>query len=130
MSYGIGIDLVEIARFKDWHTKSMQSLQRLFSAKEIAYCKTVPSLRAARFATHFALREAAYKAWSSAYPDKEVTFLAFCKALQVDHHANGSLKIALDETRLGLPESVSHLHASLTHSQITAGAVVILNKSK
>ena len=38
MILGIGIDAVEIERFKDWHTKPVNQLMRIFSAEEIAYC--------------------------------------------------------------------------------------------
>lgn len=66
MILGIGIDIVEIDRFKGWSHKSSSELSRIFSQREIDYACECPLKSAERFAARFAAKEALYKALSQA----------------------------------------------------------------
>lgn len=89
MILGIGIDVIEIDRFAHWHTYSHAQLQRIFSPAEIAYCMSVSTKSAERFAARFAAREALWKALCQAYPDHTVPFLTLCRAVEVAHSPRG-----------------------------------------
>ena len=65
--HGLGIDIVEINRFKDWYTKPKKELERIFSGEEIDYCLENKEKSAERFAARFAAREAFFKAFQSAH---------------------------------------------------------------
>jgi phosphopantetheine--protein transferase-like protein len=66
--YGIGIDIVEVARFENWHTKPLTHLKKIFTTIELNDCferyseKTYPLF----FASRFAAKEAFFKALSQA----------------------------------------------------------------
>lgn len=117
MILGIGIDLVEIERFADWHTKPVSSLERIFHPDEIAYCLSEPAKSAERFAVRFAAREALYKALSSLEKYKRTPFLTLCKKIWV---SNGKLYT------LGLLSGEIQVHLSLSHSRLGACALVVI----
>lgn len=84
--HSIGIDIVEIHRFNDWHKKSNQSLRRIFSTEEIDYCLKEKSKSAERFSVRFAAREAFFKAFQQIYYDAyqekpPYSFLFICRHL-------------------------------------------------
>ena len=58
MVKGIGIDSIEIARFRLWHTYSYRQLSRIFSSEEIDYCLSNIIKSSERFAVRFAAKEA------------------------------------------------------------------------
>jgi holo-[acyl-carrier protein] synthase len=123
MIVGIGIDLVEIARFQAALDRGGERLvRRVFTVGERAACepKAKPALH---FAARFAAKEAAFKAlgtgWSGgiAWTDAEVVS---------DEGGRPSLvlsgRAALVAARLG----VARAHLSLTHTDSAAGACVVL----
>jgi holo-[acyl-carrier protein] synthase len=56
----VGVDLVEIARVRDFARRNARFLKRVFSADEIAYCKAKKNPWP-HFAVRFAAKEAVYK---------------------------------------------------------------------
>jgi holo-[acyl-carrier protein] synthase len=127
MIHGIGIDMVEIQRFKHWHTYTEQQLKRIFTADEIAYCKKISALSAQRFAARFAAREAAYKACSSLFANHTISFLKFCRSAQVTSDGNGRPALDIDWSLLNISKPGYMFYLSLTHTHAIAGAVVILD---
>lgn len=125
MILGIGIDLIEIERFANWHLMDSHSLARILTIDEINYCKQNIKLSSSRFAARFTLREAAYKAFSGAFAHS-ISFLTFCRAVQVKKQENGALKLDIDWQKLGLSPGPIAIHTSITHSKQAAAAVVIL----
>ena len=81
MILGIGIDSVEIKRFFRWRQFNKKTLQRIFSSEEIDYCFIAPLKSRERFAVRFTLREAFFKAYSTAFPEVSIPFLTVCKQL-------------------------------------------------
>lgn len=137
MIHGIGIDAEEIARFHDWENKSQESLRRVLSNQEIAYCKQVPAKSAERFAVRYAAREAFFKAYQSAYyavvgKASTVTFLQLCTYVVVEKEANGIPVCSVDWQSLHQKEAVPfvvdqlQVHLSLSHTATTAHAFVII----
>ena len=151
MLYAIGLDAVEISRFTLWHTFSQVRLLRIFSEREIAYCLSVRSKSAERFAVRFAAREALFKACFQAgfFNTIPVPFLRFCRYVEVIRPQQGSpyLQIAWDKivewNKIGEKSIACHdnqiftqdnqiaidILLSLTHTQTTAIAFVLIQKS-
>lgn len=133
MIVGLGIDAVEIERFSHWNDFSKESLLRIFSEQEIAYCLQNETNAAERFAARFAAREAFFKAIQAAYPTTYIPFLSICRVISVTTAKNGSpqLVIAWDSLhKLTNNEISSPLSAllTLTHTRTTATVCVLLQK--
>jgi holo-[acyl-carrier protein] synthase len=131
MIIGIGVDVVQVDRFAQWHTYSTKSLLRIFSSEEIDYCMQNGALSAQRFAARFAAREAFFKALSYACPEKNIPFLTVCRSLSVKKQ-NQKPYLLFDESCMALEyhatlQSVT-IHLSLTHTKESATAFVILEK--
>jgi holo-[acyl-carrier protein] synthase len=117
---GIGIDLVDIERFRAALQRTPSMKRRLFTEIELSYVEAqvdpVPSL-----AARFAAREAVMKSLGlglGAFGFHDVW---------VDRADSGAPSLVVTARALELAESagVSRWHLSLTHSASTAGAYVI-----
>lgn len=106
----LGVDLVEIGRVKALARRNKKFLARIFSASEIAYCKTKKNPWP-HFAVRFAAKEAVYKALGKA----EVALTAI--SVVSDRHGRPSVTIN------GKP--VRGLKLSLTHGREHAVAFVV-----
>ena len=116
---GIGIDLVDIERFRRSLERTPSMTQRLFTATELAYVAPkvdpVPSL-----AARFAAREAVMKALG-------VGLGAFgFHDVWVDRATSGVPSLVVEGKALTLAEAagVTAWRLSLTHSDLVAVAVV------
>jgi len=134
MLYAIGLDAVEIKRFAQWHLFPQARLLRIFSEQEIAYCLSVSSKSAERFAVRFAAREALFKACSQAGFNNNIPFLRFCRCVEVMRTPQGVPyfqiawdKIIGDKTVPELIENIDIL-LSLTHTETTAIASIVMQK--
>lgn len=124
MIAGVGIDLVEIARVERLLTsKGERALKRLFTDSEIAYAQ----LRA-RPAMHLAARLAAKEAAFKALAGSDEARLIGWREVEVVSRPNSPPSLALHgradirARELG----VQRIHLSMTHTDQTAGAVVVL----
>lgn len=124
---GIGIDAVEVARFKEWHTYSDKKLLRIFSADEIAYCRACHAKSTERFAVRFAAREALYKALCQAYPETKILFLTLCRQVSIQHNANGQPTVYVNWSNLGYTQNHEIL-LSLSHTHTNAYAWILIQK--
>ena len=107
MIVGVGLDLVDIARVQALvAAKGERALRRLFTPREADYASARP-----RPFLHLAARVAA----------KEATF----KALSA---ADGARGIGWREMEVVAGLGVTHVHLTLSHSETTAGAVVVLER--
>ena len=126
MIYGIGVDLVKVARLKAAIERyGERFLNRVFTPREIAYCQGSAG-RDSAFALRFAAKE------------------AFSKALGVGLRQNGIRwrEVEVVPNPLGKPEifvsgraadlcatgHITNMHLSLTDENDQALAVVILEK--
>ena len=127
MIYGIGVDLVKVARLKAAIERyGERFLNRVFTPREIAYCQRQTRGRDSAFALRFAAKE------------------AFSKALGVGLRRDGIRwrEVEVVPNPLGKPEffvsgraadlcaeaGITAMHLSLTDENDQALAVVILEK--
>lgn len=121
---GIGIDLVDIERFRTSLTRTPTMRTRLFTESELAYVAPkvdpIPSL-----AARFAAREAVMKSLGlglGAFGFHEV-WVQRAESGAPSLVVTGRAKSLADEAGVGI------WHLSLTHSATTAGAYVIAERS-
>lgn len=125
MIRGIGIDIVNVDRFNEWHTYSPEQLRKTLSEQEIAYCMSKPH-PAQHFATRFAAKEAFFKALSMITP--ALPFLTVCKATEVVLNAAGRPELRVAWQAFSDQHSTYTIHCSLSHESSVACAVVIVEE--
>ncbi|MFN0119907.1 MAG: holo-ACP synthase [Blastocatellia bacterium] len=120
------MDIVEVSRIEAAITRHGQRfINRIYSAREIAWCEQVAS-KAERYATRFAAREAARKAIGAATPVTaldwhDVEIISSTEgAPQLEFHGRAAELIKM----LG----VTGAHVSLSHTATSAVAFVVLEK--
>lgn len=124
MIIGVGIDLVDVARVKRLIAgKSTRALQRLFTPREVEY-----SMRRVQPFVHLAARiaakEATYKALSGSPGARGIGW----REMEVVSEDGGRPALALHGSAAVRARElgVGHVWISLSHSEATAGAVVVL----
>src|SRR3954471_4373544 len=126
MIVGIGIDAIEIDRVgRMFADKGERMLQRLFTGDELSYIKD-RAAPAQHIAVRLAAKEAAYKALSGNDLARGIGW----RDIEVFSREDGSPELRLHgraQHRYG-ELSAGAIHVSLTHSQTTAIAVVIVER--
>lgn len=124
MILGIGIDLVDVARARRLlEAKGERALARLCTDGEAAYVRAHPAA-APSFAARLAAKEAAYKALAGTEEARGIGW----RDIEVERAEDGKPSLLLH----GLAKEraaalgVRQVHVSLTHTDTSAGAVVIL----
>lgn len=127
MIVGIGADLVDISRIAELLNKpepaSAKFLARILTPAEREVAKTCQHRLAEYAAGRFAAKEAVAKALGSGI-GKTVGF----QDIEILPDANGKPACSIHHqalTRAGLEDSL-HVHISITHSDHTAAAFVVL----
>lgn len=126
MILGIGVDITEIARMERAVAQhGGRFVRRVFTAREIAYCKT-SARQAERYAVRFAAKEAARKAIGAAIP---VTALSW-HDIEIISSLEGAPQLAFHgrAAELVAQLNLSRAHVSLSHGADYAVAQVILEK--
>lgn len=126
MIVGIGVDAIDIERVERMFTdKGERMLSRLFTENEIAYVGT-KALPAQHLAVRLAAKEAAYKALAGNDLARGIGW----RDVEVVSRPDGSPALRLHgRAQQRLAElGGGALHVSLTHSQATAVAVVIVER--
>lgn len=124
MIVGVGIDLVDIARVARLvEAHGERARRKLFSPGECAYADARPE-PARHFAARFAAKEAAYKALSGSEEARAIGW----RDIEVEMDALGRPTLLLHgrAAARGRELGVTRLHLSLTHADLVAGAVVVL----
>lgn len=124
MILGIGIDLVDVARARRLlDGKGERALARLCTEREAAYVRAHPA-GAASFAARLAAKEAAYKALSGNDEARSIGW----RDIEVERAADGRPSLLFHglATARAAALGVTRVHLSMTHTDATAGAVVIL----
>jgi holo-[acyl-carrier protein] synthase len=123
---GLGIDAVDIDRIaRMYAARRDQMLPRLFSPAEATYLSSKP-FPAQHMAVRLAAKEAAYKALSGNDLARGIGW----RDVEVVTRQDGSPELRLHgraESRF-LELGATSIHVSLTHSQTTAVAVVIVER--
>jgi len=118
---GIGIDTVEVARFRDVIARTPTITERLFTDRERAYAARFRD-GAPRLAARFAAKEAAMKALG-------VGLGAFgFHDVEVVNAEGGAPSLVVTGVALSLADErgVTSWRVSLTHSALVAEAVVVV----
>jgi len=123
MIFGIGIDIIEVARVeKQIAGDDTSFVRRIFSANEMAYCNLKKN-KAQHYAARFAAKEAFFKAigtgWRNGLAWHEIEILDD-ELGKPNIFLHGKAKQFVDENH------IRKLHVSLSHLKETAVAVVIL----
>jgi holo-[acyl-carrier protein] synthase len=124
MIIGVGLDLVDIARVKKLIAqKRERALARLFTDGEVAYAmgKAQPYVH---LAARIAAKEAAYKALSGSDRARGIGW----REMEVVPSTSGAPSLVFHGSARERAEELGVLRAWLTlsHSETTAGAVVVL----
>ena len=127
MIVGIGIDAIDIARIERMlEQRGERLLQRLFTAGELSLVQT-KAAPAQHVAVRLAAKEAAYKALAGndlargiGWREIEVVTRANDGAPELRLHGHAAERFA--------ELSATSIHVSLTHSEATAVAVVLVER--
>jgi len=122
--FGAGTDIIEVQRVEDKLLRTGGLKDRLFTAREIAYCESKhrPALH---FAARFAAKEAFLKAmgtgWSGGHKFSEI---------EVVNNALGKPELFVHGKVREFCEThgIAAMEVSLTHIKDVASAVVVLEK--
>jgi holo-[acyl-carrier protein] synthase len=121
---GIGVDAVDVARFKEVMARRPAVLDRLFTAAERAYAEHSAD-PAPRFAARFAAKEAVLKALGVGVGE------AAFRDVEVVRDESGEPHLALSGRAavLAADRGVRRWHVSLTHTDTVAVASVVAEGS-
>ena len=125
MIVGIGCDIIEIERIAR-AIKRESFIQRVFTAKEAAYCQSRGQQAAASFAARFAAKEAVLKALGTGLREGSLQEIA------VDNDGLGKPLVQLSGHFAALFRQlgVKNIQISLSHSRDFAVAYVIMEDDK
>jgi len=128
MISGVGIDLIEVIRIKNELEKYGDGFcERIFTAKEIAYCKRASNInvQSACFAGRFAAKEAFLKALGTGLKNG-----LKWKDMEICNDENGKPGFVLKDRALEMigDMGILNVHLSISHCKNTAAAFVILEK--
>ncbi|HVZ39465.1 MAG TPA: holo-ACP synthase [Candidatus Kapabacteria bacterium] len=123
MIVGIGTDLAEVERIaRALATYGEQFERRVFSDEEIAYCRSTPGRMAERYAARFAAKEAFSKALGTG-----MRMGVAWRDIVVRRAMGGRPMLELHGRAAQLAVGM-RTHLSLTHTDATAMAVVVLEQ--
>jgi len=126
--FGIGIDIIEVARIESAIKKYNRFLKKIFTEEEIKYCdsKANPAIRYISYAQKFAAKEAAAKSFGIGF-GKE---LSFCE-IEVKNLNSGKPVIFLSgkADKFCKKHRISGIDVSLsgTNNYAVAFAIALLN---
>lgn len=117
---GVGIDLVDVDRFRTSLQRTPSMRERMFTPGERAYAETAND-PTERYAARFAAKEAVMKAMGvglGAFGFHDVEVLR-------DEDGRPSLRVVGAAELLALERGVGRWQISLTHTATSAGAIVV-----
>lgn len=126
MIFGVGVDIIEVARVEDKLTRTPGLKEKLYTPVEISYCesKKFPYQHyAARFAAKEAFMKALGTGWSRGVKFSEIEVRNLNSGQPVIE-VYGRAKEVCQEN------GISRFYVSLSHLQSKAVATVVLEKEK
>lgn len=123
MVYGIGLDLVEVARIEESLKRFGERFQkRMFTQVEREYCNALPH-PALHFAARFAAKEAYLKALGTGLSNA-----ISWQDVGIENLASGKpeLRVGGRALELARERGITQMHVSLSHTHGQAAAVVVL----
>jgi holo-[acyl-carrier protein] synthase len=128
MIFGVGIDLVDVERIgKALKKQGPRFITRLAHPEDLKFAPSTATQKAQYWAARFAAKEAFAKALGTGI-GKDVSF----KEVGVAKQKNGKPDLRYS-TRLHTflkKQKITRTHISITHTETTAAAVVILETGK
>ncbi|MBU1370556.1 MAG: holo-ACP synthase [Bacteroidetes bacterium] len=122
MIFGIGTDIIEVARMERHLSNSDALRNKLFTEREQAYADNKASTYQ-HYAARFAAKEAFFKALGTGYRFG----MAFCEIEVINDelgkpviHAHGKVKLYIDK------QGIKSIHLSISHVKEMANAFVVL----
>jgi holo-[acyl-carrier protein] synthase len=122
----IGIDLIEVARVRKSLERTPRFRERVFTARERAYCDARGRrVSAQHYAARFAAKEAAMKALGTGWRDA----LAW-QDIEIISNARGAPEILFHNYAQELFQNLqaTRAHVSLSHTAEHATAIVLLER--
>ncbi len=122
MIFGIGTDIIEVARMERHITSNSSLKEKLFTAREQAYSENKATVFQ-HYAARFAAKEAFFKAlgtgyrYGMAFHEIEVVNDDLGKPIV---HLHGKVKEFIEK------EGIQHIHLSISHVKEMASAFVVL----
>ncbi len=126
MIFGIGIDIIEVARIeKQISGESNSFIKKIFTLKEIEYCETKIKSKAQNYAARFAAKEAFFKAIGTG-----LRVGLSWQDIQIENDTLGKPVAVLTgkSKKMVADHHISNIHVSLSHVKELAIAVVIMEK--
>ncbi|HEX7501982.1 MAG TPA: holo-ACP synthase [Acidobacteriota bacterium] len=122
MIKGIGVDMVEIGRVQKLIAKDLGFAERIFTAREIAYCES-KFFKAQHYAARFTAKEAFFKALGTGFRDG-----MSWQDVEVENDALGKPQLRLAAVALRQFEKRKFKRAllSLSHTRDMAVALVVI----
>jgi holo-[acyl-carrier protein] synthase len=119
----IGIDIVEVYRISETIQRTPRFVERVFTAKERAYCESKGAASAQSFAARFAAKEAFLKALKTGWRGK-ITW----QDMEILNDAQGVPTLEIKGEARNLLENMGadKIHLSMSHTTDHAVAQVIL----
>lgn len=124
MTFGVGIDMIEVERVASGINKESGFREMIFSEAEIAYCESKKN-KFEHYAARFAAKEAFFKALGTGWVENTLF-----NEVEVINNADGKPEIRLLGSTLSTVDArgITKILVSLSHIKETASAVVILEK--
>ena len=124
MTYGIGIDIIEVERVKKLVSQKDKYLQRIFSEKEIEYCEKFKT-REQEYSGRFCAKEAFSKALGTGL-NKDIKF----NEIEIINNETGKPEIRLygGTKEYFYREELKKIFVSISHLKEYATAVVLIEK--
>jgi holo-[acyl-carrier protein] synthase len=120
--FGLGTDIIHVPRVEKELARTEGLKETLFTAREIAFCEA-RGISAQHFAARFAAKEAFLKAmgtgWRDGYRFNEIEILNDDSG-KPEAFVHGKVQQFCEQ------KSIDRVHVSLSHTQETAAAVVVL----
>jgi holo-[acyl-carrier protein] synthase len=118
---GVGTDLVDVGRFREVLARTPRLVERMFTAGEQAYA-TKAKDPTERFAVRFAAKEATMKSLGGGLGSMRMTDI---EVLIDEDSGAPSLVLHGAAAELAASHGVTRWHISLTHTELSAHAIVI-----
>lgn len=124
MIFGVGVDIIEVARVEDKLSRTPGLKERLYTPVEIAYCES-KKFPFQHYAARFAAKEAFMKALGTGW-SRGVKF----SEIEVRNLDSGQpvLEVYGRARELCQEEGITRAYVSLSHLQTKAVATVVLEK--
>ena len=126
MIVSIGIDIVEVYRISETIQRTPRFVERVFTARERAYCESKGAASAQSFAARFAAKEAFLKALKTGWRGR-ITW----QDMEILNDAQGVPAMEIKGEARVLLENLGadKIHLSISHTTDHAVAQIILEKT-